>query len=119
MRTLLTLANLDQVDFGKPSEAVRQALERVVRDCLDRPGDKATRKVELTMLITPRMAQDGDCVDCDVSFEVAAKTPKWKTAARPYMTTRQGQLVFNPDSPDNPAQTTRFGEDAEESEDEA
>jgi len=107
------LTKLNQVDFGKAHVAFAKCLETVIRDCLDRPGDKSTRKVSLHMKIKPVMAQDGDVVDCEVGFEIVAKLPAYQTAARPYAVDRGGRLIFNPDAPENPEQTTIMdGEEA-------
>jgi hypothetical protein len=113
-RMFFDLKNLDKVDLGKAMKAFHGCVEQVVRDCIKRPGDKKVRRVELVMLVTPKVEPDGEVILCDVSFEISAKLPKWKTGARPYMTTHQGQLIFNPDAPDNPEQVTQFGEAEEE-----
>ena len=105
-RMELTLETLADFDFGKASVAFQQALRRAVADCLDRPGDKSPRKVTLTTSIIPLVQQDGDVVEAHVDFKIAAAVPPWQTAKRPVQTTRQGQLFFRPDAPDNPSQKT-------------
>jgi hypothetical protein len=100
------LTRLNQVDFGKAHVAFQKCLETVVRDCLDRPGDKSVRKVSLDMEVKPVMAQDGDVMECEVAFKVQTKLPAYQTAGRPYAADRGGRLIFNPDAPENPEQTT-------------
>ena len=110
----LRLDTLADFDFGKAAVAFKQALAQVVKDCLDRPGDKTARKVVLTTIITPEMAQDGDVVNAQVHFEVKAAVPNWKTAPRPVLTGRAGQLIFNDMAPDNPHQQTIDEEEEQE-----
>ena len=102
----LSLNSLSDFDYGKAAVAFEQALKRAVVDCLERPGDKAARKVVLTTNIVPVMQQDGDVVDAEVDFTVKATVPPWQTATRPLAVTKGGQLLFNDMAPDNPRQTT-------------
>ena len=100
----LNLETLADFDYGKAAEAFRQALASVVRDCMDRPGEKKARTVTLTASIVPVVLQDGDVVDAEVDFSISNKIPKWQTAARPLAVDRQGRLFFNDMAPDNPRQ---------------
>jgi len=102
----LTLDNLKDFDYGKASVAWQKALAAVVRDCLDRPGERATREVTLKTLVVPVNEQDGDVVDASVEFVIQTKLPARKTAARPMITGRTGQLFFSGLSPNDPRQKT-------------
>jgi len=106
VRMQLSLDTLKDFDVGKAAVAFQHALKRVVTDCLERPGTKATRKVVLTANVAPLMQQDGDVVDAEVDFTIQAKTPPWQTATKPLAITRGGQLMFNDLAPDNPHQKT-------------
>jgi len=105
-RQTLSLDTLDQFDFGKASAAFSMALEKAVRDCLDRPGEKKAREVSLVAKLTPVLLQDGDVVDCEIGFTIGCGVPKWQTAARPVGATTGGQLFFQELAPDNPDQMT-------------
>lgn len=105
-RMKLSLATLKDFDFGKADVVVQQAMSVAVRDVLDRPGEKKPRVVTIKVSITPVVQQDGDVVDAEVEFEVANAIPKWRTAPRPVLVGRQGDLFFSPDAPDNPRQET-------------
>lgn len=105
-RLKLTLGSLKDFDAGKARVAFEEALQRVVRDCLDRPGDKSARKATLTAVIKPVQEQDGDVVDAEVHFQIKAETPPWQTRPRPVAVNKQGQLIFNDLAPDDPHQHT-------------
>ena len=106
MKMQLSLETLGDFDMGKASEAFRQAMAAVVKDCLDRPGEKTARKVALTVHVKPVVLQDGDVVDAEVEFTISNSMPNWKTASRPVAVDRQGRLFFNDLVPDNPRQST-------------
>jgi len=102
----LSLETLHNFDYGKASAAVSVALKRAVDDIRDRPGEKTPRKVNLMMLLTPQIQQDGDVTDANVGFEISCNIPKWKTTAKPAGVTQAGGLFFQPSAPDNPDQMT-------------
>jgi hypothetical protein len=106
MRTLLSLESLHEFDFGKASVTFAAHLKNAVRDILDRPGDKTARSVVMEVKIAPVLHQDGDVVDANVQFLFSVKIPKFSTAERPLIVSRQGDLFFQPDAPDNPRQST-------------
>jgi len=105
-RQRLSLATLDQFDYGKGALIFQKELEKVVRDLIDRPGDTTARTVDLQVILTPIVLQDGDVIDAKVQFKCRGKTPPYKTAARPAAIDRGRQLVFQPMAPDNPEQRT-------------
>ncbi len=102
----LSLDTLKDFDFGKANVAFEHALRKIVRDIIDRPGDKSARKVILTTELTPQLEQDGDVVSASVGFLIEAKIPKWKTQPQPTNVTSRGQLLFQELAPDNPDQMT-------------
>ena len=106
MRTLLSLDNLSQFDFGKASVTFAAQLKNAVRDILDRPGDKTARVLVMETRLTPIVHQDGDVIDANVQFSFSLKLPRYCTAERPLLVSRQGDLFFEPDAMDNPRQTT-------------
>ncbi|HUX16307.1 MAG TPA: hypothetical protein VMW52_07520 [Phycisphaerae bacterium] len=106
MRMALSLETLKDFDCGKASVAFSKELERLVRDLLDRPGEKAVRTLILQCELKPIVQQDGDVVDAEVVFIVRSKIPPRRTAPRPVTTDRRGNLIFNDMAADNPHQTT-------------
>ena len=105
-RMQLSLDTLKDFDLGKPAVAFEQAMAEAVRNCLDRPGEKKARNVELTVNIKPVLQQDGDVVDVEVDFTIKTKLPPWQTATRPVKPTKRGQLFFNDLASDDPDQHT-------------
>lgn len=108
----LTLGSLADLDLGKGAEVFQRLLKRAVEDCMDRPGDKAPRKVALEIHIIPVMEQSGDCVEVSAEIVCTAKVPTYRTKPYSMGVRKGGILVFNPDSPDNINQGT-FLEDEE------
>ena len=105
-RMVLSLETLKDFNMGKAHVAFQLALATVVKDLLDRPGDKSARKVILTANIVPVVQQDGDVVDAAVDFTVQAKMPAYQTSSKPVAVDRQGRLFFNDMAADNPHQAT-------------
>jgi hypothetical protein len=110
-RTLLSLDTLRDFDFGKAAVTFQAHLKNAVRDILDRPGDKTARAVIMETKITPVVHQDGDVIDANVQFLFSVKIPKFSTAERPLVVSRQGDLFFQKDSPDNPRQSSLIEDD--------
>jgi hypothetical protein len=112
-RQKLSLATLPDFDMGKAFVAWQQAMARVVKDLLDRPGDKKARQVVLNCNVVPVMTQDGDVVDAEVDFTIVAKLPPWMTCTRPVGISKDGSLFFSADAPDNPRQATLLEEESD------
>jgi hypothetical protein len=102
----LSLASLQDFNFGKAAAMFQQALKAVVADMADRIDDKAARKITLVTIITPQTVEKGELVDAQVEFQASHEVPKLRTAPRPVLVGRQGDLIFNADAPDNPRQDT-------------
>jgi len=94
----LTLANLKDLDFGKASTTFEVALQRAVKDCLDRPGDDRPRTVVLELKITPGR------------FRIKCALPNWETQVVDFGVRNNGKLVFNEDSPRDHRQQTLLDE---------
>lgn len=113
--TEFSLRNLRLLDFGKIEVAFKKEVERVVHDCIDRPGDDHARCVVLKFNFAPKIDESmGGGNDCDlvaVECEIQSTVPKRRTKIydmRPHAT---GQLSFNPDLPDEPDGETLYDED--------
>ena len=107
-RKELTLDNLKDLDFGKIGEAFNQEIQRVVRDCNDRPGDKRARKVAIEFAVVPVLGEGGDCEECLVEAQITSAVPKRRTKVYTMLPNRNGQLAFHPELPDEPDGQTLY-----------
>lgn len=110
----LTLEAMSNLDYGKAMIAFQRQLERAAHDCIDRPGDKRARKVTLQFNIVPVPQIDGNTINCDSvkgTFTIRCKVPDYETDAVDFGISRDGSLVFNPDSPANHRQSTMLDDD--------
>ncbi len=104
--TALNLENLKQLDLGKISVAFDVELQRVVKDCMDRPGDKKCRKVAIIFLLSPtdESTGTGDANDVlHVGCEITSAVPKRRTRVYAMRPRVNGALTFHPDSPSDPS----------------
>lgn len=105
----LTVESLGKIDFGSIAEAFKAHIERLVRDCVDRPGVKAARKVALELKLTPVAEVRGNTIDCDGAkgvFRIKSAIPEHETQAIDFGVRQDGSLVFNEDSPRDHRQAT-------------
>lgn len=100
----LDFSGLQVLDNGKLSAAFQAELQAAVRDCIDRPGDKSPRKVNLSMQLVPVLDDTGDASNVQIKFDVKAAIPKRKTRTYEMLTIRGGGLRFSEHSPTNPNQ---------------
>lgn len=106
-----TLESLKELDGGKASLAFEHHVRRAAIDCMDRPGDKAPRKITLEITLRPVMEPGGDCTEVEAQIKASSSVPKHQTKPYSFGLRRNGVLVFNPDSPDAVDQMTAFGDD--------
>lgn len=109
--TQFTLENLRLLDFGKIGAAFQVELERVVKDCMDRPGDDHAREVTIKFRIAP--TEEGGITNCDtvsVECEISSAVPKRRTKVYEMRPNINGQLTFNPDLSAEPDGQTMFDE---------
>lgn len=98
----LNLETLKSLDMGSIDVAFRTHLERVVKDCLDRPGDKRSRKVAIELIAVPVPEIRGNTIDCDgvkATLKVKSALPDHETRTLDFGVKADGTLVFNEDSP--------------------
>jgi hypothetical protein len=107
----LSLESLAELDDGKPMAAFNVHLERIARDCMDRPGDAKERAVTLKVICKPVMESDGDCSEVKTQIFVTSSIPTHKTKVYSFGLRRNGVIVFNPESLDSVDQTTMFGDE--------
>jgi hypothetical protein len=113
-----SLENLKLLDFGKIGVAFSAEVQRVVKDCLDRPGDENARAVSIKFNFKPA-AEPGsnDCEQVNVECEITSSVPKRRTKVYQMQPHHNGKLSFNPDLPDEPDQDTLYhGEERKEDE---
>lgn len=118
----LTIDALARIDFGSVAAAFKTHVERLVRDCVDRPGVKNARKVALELKLTPVAEVRGNTIDCGGAkgvFRIKSSIPDHETQAVDFGVRHDGSLVFNEDSPRDHRQSTLLpAGDDDESDDE-
>ncbi len=100
----LTLASLEELNFGQAEAAFRHLIQQVVKDCIDRPGVKAARKVTMQLTVKPIASVRGNTIDCESASGVLTlrgKCPDYETDLINFGVQQDGSLIFNPDCPDN------------------
>lgn len=109
----LSLDSLRELDSGLAVETFQQAVQRAVKDCLDRPAEKKARKVILQMTIVPVPVINGNTIDCDGvkgAFQCRCKVPDVELQQIDFGVQKDGNLIFNPDSPRDHRQATMLEE---------
>lgn len=105
----LSLESMGTLDGGQAMQTFQDAVQRAVRDCLERPGDKRPRKVVLQLSLVPVPIITGNTIDCDGAkgaFQCKVKIPDWETREVDFGVQQSGDLIFNPDSPRDHKQMT-------------
>jgi hypothetical protein len=114
----LSLESIKELDGGAALETFQTAVRRAVQDCIDRPGDRRARKVNLQLSLVPVPVIEGNTIDCDGAkgiFQCRVKIPDWETREVDFGVQNSGDLIFNPDSPRDHRQMTMLeGQEAEE-----
>lgn len=102
----LSLGTLEDLDYGKIDVVFQKHLRRAVQDCLDRPHDKKARVVSLKFELAPDTEQDGDCCYVRMDASVMSKVPAHRTRVFQCAAKRNGDLFFDPLTPDDAGQMT-------------
>jgi hypothetical protein len=102
MKTCLQGVNLAQLSDGYTGKAIDKALGEVSRDIDDRGRDGKTRKIIITLTITPE-GEDHVEIDTQVQTKMPAFRPPTTKAK---LDEKAGGMIFNPDCRDNPSQLT-------------
>ena len=105
----LNLESIKELDGGATMQTFQDAVQRAVKDCIDRPGDKRARKVVLQLALTPVPNISGNVIDCDGAkgvFQCRVKIPDWEMREVDFGVQNSGDLIFNPDSPRDHKQMT-------------
>ena len=104
--TKLELNSLGELDDGRVLIAFGHELKRAVMDCMDRPGDKTSRTVNMELKLTPVIGPEGQCDSVAGEFQIKSKVPVRKSKSYDFNVNRAGQLIYSSTSPDNIDQTT-------------
>lgn len=103
------LNSLIDLDGGKAHIAANHAINQVVKDIIDRYGDKAKRKVLVEMTFVPVLDRNLAVLDTiDVDIKIKTSVPVRQTTAYPMLPTKDGALMFSPESPHDPRQSSLF-----------
>lgn len=107
------IADLQQFDAGKLAIEFRNQLERVKRDCLDRAGVKAPRKLSVVLSCLPDADEQGHLISVGIEAEVKVAVPVARTArVHAAVNEHEGGFVYEDLSPDDPRQRVLpLGED--------
>jgi hypothetical protein len=101
----LTIKNIQEIDRGVIGLMFNQALRTAAHDIVERPGDKAARKVILTIEMKPVLDAKSAALDTIAhKFTVDSKIPKQTSEEYPMLVTNDGVVVFQPMSPHDPRQ---------------
>lgn len=105
-RLPLSLDNLKRLDLGTASKQFQMALDEVIADLVSRPMDETKREVTLTLSLVPQADHNRQLVAVMATFMVKSKRPGWRTMDYQLAVSAAGDLMFNPDSPDDVRQGT-------------
>lgn len=106
MKIPMTLNSLGELDNGKIVAAFDHELRHVVRDCVDRPGDKSSRVVTLQLNVTPDPDERSLCETVLCEFTVKSQVPPRRTKAYQLEARANGAVLVNPASPESIRQGT-------------
>lgn len=114
---LLKLETLAELAHGKVGVAFNREVQRMGRDCVDRPSDDRARTVTLTVAIKPTAVIDGQSVTCEGAKAIArikAKAPDYETQEIDLGIRENGSTVFSPSCPENHRQISMFADEPDE-----
>lgn len=101
----LTITSLAKLDGGKVEAALDHEIRQIIRDVIDRPGDKAKRKAILQIEAVPILDKDTGQLDTvGITCQMKSSTPVRKSIEYPMLPTNSGKLLFQELSPTNPRQ---------------
>lgn len=111
-------ASLATLDGGRIAAALERELKQAVQDCRDRPAEKKARKVTLQIEIAPEVVDNtADLCTIGLQCQIQARFPSRASRTYSMDVQKNGNLVFNADAPENPAQKTIFDGEGEQTHD--
>jgi len=96
---VLNFSSLNDLHDGRIARLLTQHLKRIAEDCMDRPGDKTKRKVQLEFIAEPIPDDDGGCDHVNLEIECRSKVPTYRSK-KFEMRVSKGGFLFNKDFPD-------------------
>ncbi len=100
--TELCIENLDQLDEGIVNAGFKQATQRAIKDCFDRPNENKPRTVTLTITFKPVMDQrTRELEQVATGFDIKESVPKRSTKTYLLDPRKNGSLVFSTTNPEN------------------
>ena len=75
----MSLESLAEIDDGSLGLLVRNSLQAIARDCVNRPTDPTVRVAEIKLKFKP-VANGGDLKHIEFVPEVKSKVPTYRTA---------------------------------------
>jgi len=87
---------------------LQNAVRDAVRDCMDRPVLKKTRKVTFTMSLMPVVDDRGDFEQAKIEFATRTTLPMQGTPTYHVRADRDGRLRYNTDDPTSSQPTLGF-----------
>lgn len=115
---IFNLENLRLLDSGMITQIFKLEMDRVVKDCMERPLLDKPRKVAIVFEVTPKSQSPNvtiGTIDCDrvnVEAAVESSVPKQRTQVYEMTPKHDGSLLFHPDIPDDPDGSTLYDDDA-------
>ncbi|WP_010586285.1 hypothetical protein [Schlesneria paludicola] len=96
----LNLESLHALGDGELGVLIRNQLQRISQDCVNRPHDTTKRKVILEISAAPIVNSHGEFTHANIEVECKAKIPVFRTT--PYqMKADMNGFKFNQDFPDS------------------
>jgi hypothetical protein len=108
-----TFDDLAKLDGGAIKIAVEQALQDVIKDCVDRPFVSGKRGITINLGIKT-ICSANDIEEVAIDVQISRKMPAKATRSYRMKPKPSGKLVFNDDAPDSPLQTTFTDPDPED-----
>lgn len=100
----LSLATLEVLD-PRIEVLFQKQVQLIANDCMNRPREKAKRKLIFEMQFEPMVDPDtGECEEVKVSIDGKSTLPPFRTRPYPMHVTKAG-LKFNSEVPDESAAT--------------
>jgi len=110
MKIRLGLEALGVLDGGKVRAAVDHELKHILKDCADRPGEKAARQVSIDINLVPEQDDTGIATTGQLEVVITSKVPNRRTKAYQFAIEENAkgepEALFNDHSRTNVRQST-------------
>lgn len=104
-RLTFTAKNIPELANGNIGRVINHGIEQLIKDVIDRHGDKGKRVLNIKLAFTPDLDDSGALDTIDVQAEVKATVPTRKNT-KPFkiLPMSDGTAIFTPTSPHDPRQ---------------